>query len=141
MLLVAGLLLYTCATYVPSKLVGETVIWLGTGLGAGLILMFVLGSQDAQALLSYPLLRQIGKVSYSAYLSHMAVLICLTPRVLMALDAITDNLLALWFGGWLLTIVCVQAVSLLFYHLLEIPSMSLGRRVTEAIASIGSPKL
>ncbi|OAI03746.1 acyltransferase family protein [Methylomonas methanica] len=141
LLLLAGLAFYTCATFVPSELVGDKAVWLGSGLGAGLILMFVLGSKDAQRLLSQPVLRQIGKVSYSAYLSHMAILICLTPLVLKFLEGFTENRLALWFGGWLITIACVQGVSLLFYHWLEIPSMRLGRRVTDAIAAIGTPTL
>jgi peptidoglycan/LPS O-acetylase OafA/YrhL len=141
LLLLAGLALYTCGSYVPSGLFGDTAVWLGSGLGAGLILMFVLGSTDAQTLLSQPVLRQIGKVSYSAYLSHMAILICVTPYVLKVLEGFTDNRLALWFGGWLITVACVQGISLCFYHWLEIPSMSLGRRVTDAIAAIGKPKL
>jgi len=141
LLLLAGLALYTCGSYVPSGLFGDTAVWLGSGLGAGLILMFVLGSTDAQTLLSQPVLRQIGKVSYSAYLSHMAILICVTPYVLKVLEGFIDNRLALWFGGWLITVACVQGISLCFYHWLEIPSMSLGRRVTDAIAAIGTPKL
>jgi peptidoglycan/LPS O-acetylase OafA/YrhL len=86
--------------------------------------------------LSQPLLRQIGKVSYSAYLTHMAILICLTPIILTFLERLTDNRLLLWFGGWLLTIASVQGFSLLFYHWLEIPSMMLGRRVTDAIRAL-----
>jgi peptidoglycan/LPS O-acetylase OafA/YrhL len=71
----------------------------------------------------------------------MAILICVTPYVLKVLEGFTDNRLALWFGGWLITVACVQGISLCFYHWLEIPSMSLGRRVTDAIAAIGTPKL
>ena len=141
LLLLMGLLLYTSGTFMPVWLHGENSDWLASGLGAGLILLFVLGSKGAQALLSYPWLRQIGKVSYSCYLSHMAILICLTPHILKFLEGYTENRLALWFGGWLLTIVCVQSLSLLFYHWLEIPSMSLGRKVTDAIAAISTPKL
>ena len=135
-LLLLGLMFYTCATFVPAKIVGSTAIWLGTGLGAGMILMFVLGSKHAQTLLSVPFLRQIGKVSYSAYLCHMAILICLTPHLLNILAAVTENHFLLWLGGWLLTIVCVQAVSLLLYHWLEMPSMAIGRRVTDWIAAV-----
>lgn len=141
LLLLLGLLLYTSGTFIPAGIVGETAGWLGSGLGAGMILMFVLGSEKAQTLLSYPALRQIGKVSYSAYLSHMAILICLTPHILKFLEGFTESRLALWFGGWLITIACVQSLSLLFYHWLEIPSMTLGRKVTDVIAAIGTPKL
>lgn len=132
LLLVIGLLLYTIDTLVPAELVGDNAIWLGSGLGSGVILMFVLSSKATQRWLSYPLLRQVGKVSYSAYLTHMAVLLCLTPRILQGLETLTDNPKLLWFGGWLLTIVAVQSLSLLFFHYLEIPSMSLGRRLADA---------
>jgi peptidoglycan/LPS O-acetylase OafA/YrhL len=130
-LLLTGLLFYTCASLLPKQLFGETITWLCSGLGAGMILMFVLGSSDAQTALSIPILRQIGKVSYSAYLSHMAILICLTPYILKALEAFTENRFTLWLGGWLLTIVAVQCLSLLFYHWLEMPSMTIGRRIAD----------
>ncbi|WKJ90901.1 hypothetical protein QZJ86_01890 [Methylomonas montana] len=63
------------------------------------------------------------------------------PHLLKFLVGFTESPLVLWFGGWLITIVCVQAVSLLFYHWLEMPSMTLGPRVIDPIAAIGSPKL
>lgn len=132
-LLLLGLLLYTIDTLLPSEVLGSDAIWLGSGLGAALMLMYVLSSQRAQRWLSYPLLRQIGKVSYSAYLSHMAVLLCLTPYLLQILETWTQSPLALWFGGWLLTIAAVQSLSLLFYHWLEMPSMSLGRRLMQKL--------
>lgn len=137
LLLLAGLLLYTIDTLLPEELVGGDTLWLGSGLGSGMILMFVLSSQHTQRWLSYALLRQIGKVSYSAYLTHMAVLLCLTPYLLQTLEVWTADPLALWFGGWLLTIVAVQLLSLLFYHALELPSMALGKRLAEACKRLG----
>lgn len=141
LLLLIGLAFYTCGNYVPKHIVGETVIWLSSGLGSGLILMFVLGSKHTQRALSQPLLSQIGKVSYSAYLSHMAILLCVTPSILVFLEGFSSDRLVLWTGGWLITLACVQVISLLFYHGLEIPSMRLGRRVTDAIACLLKPTL
>lgn len=131
--LLIGLLLYTIDTLLPAEVLGSNAIWLGSGLGAGLILMFVLSSRDSQRWLALPLLRQLGKVSYSAYLTHMAVLLCLTPHLLTVLERWTQNPLWLWLSGWLITIVAVQAISLFFYHVLEIPSMSLGRRLAQRL--------
>ncbi len=139
--LLLGLTLYTSSTFVPFDLIGEAASWLASGLGAGLILMFVLGSAHTQTLLSQPVLRQIGKVSYSAYLSHMAILICLTPHILKLLEAVTENRLALWLGGWLLTVAFTQGVSLLFYQWVEMPSMTMGRRITNAFDATDSAKL
>lgn len=132
-LLVIGLLLYTIDTLLPTEILGGNAIWLGSGLGAGMILMFVLSSTTSQRWLALPMLRQIGKVSYSAYLTHMAVLLCFTPHLLAALELWTQNPLWLWFGGWLTTISAVQGISLFFYHFLEIPSMSLGRRLAQRL--------
>ena len=72
--LLIGLFFYTAADTVQDR-VGETVIWLSSGLGAGLIILYALSSVRTQQVLSHPALRQIGKVSYSAYLIHMAILI------------------------------------------------------------------
>lgn len=134
LLLLAGLLFYTSGNYLPKAYFGDSAIWLLTGLGAGMILMFLLGSQSTQSGLAHPFLRQIGKVSYSAYLSHMAILICLTPYILKATEALTDNRFAMWFAGWLITIIFVQGISLLFYHWLEMPSMTIGRRIADSLA-------
>ncbi|WP_445370364.1 acyltransferase family protein [Methylomonas sp. HW2-6] len=133
LLLLCGLLLYTSDTLFTAKSVGENTLWLGTGLGAGLILAVFAASPRWQNLLSVAALRQIGRVSYSAYLTHMAVLINLTPHLLIALEHVSHNRLLLWFGGWLGTIITVQGLSLVFYHVLEIPSMVLGRRLAEAL--------
>jgi hypothetical protein len=78
-------------------------------------------------------LRCIGKVSYSAYLIHMLVLMCITPYLLSSLELIITNFEWLWFAGWFLTIVVVQFLSGLLYYSLEIPSISLGRRINTII--------
>ncbi len=135
LILVIGLVLYNSAS-IFYNVANDTVIWLGSGLGAGLILMFASGSLRTQQILSYTLLRQMGKVSYSAYLTHMAILIGLTPYILSGLEVLTTERTPLWFGGWLLTVLAVQAVSQLSYHWLEIPSISLGRRVTDAFTAL-----
>lgn len=126
-ILICGLLFYTLGDILPGQL-NDTPLWLSTGLGAGLILMFVFGSINGQKWLSHPLLRQIGKVSYSAYLMHMAILICVVPHFLKTLEMFSSNQLVLWFAGWAMTLASVQLLSLLSYHYLEIPSISLGRR-------------
>jgi peptidoglycan/LPS O-acetylase OafA/YrhL len=128
LLLFAGFLLYSAGSSIPPN-VNENIFWLCSGVGAALLIVFVLGSLRSQAILSKPLLRHIGKVSYSAYLLHMAVLMCLTPYILKGLEAITGNLFLLWLGGWLLTVAIVQLLSLASYHWLETPSISLGRWV------------
>lgn len=132
LMLVIGLVLYNSAS-IFYNVANDTVIWLCSGLGSGLILMFASGSIRTQQILSYPVLRQMGKVSYSAYLTHMAILIGLTPYLLSGLELFTTDRSKLWFGGWLLSVMAVQAISQISYHWLEIPSISVGRRVTDAL--------
>ena len=128
-LLLVGIGFYTSAGVLQGLALNESLEWFCSGLGAGLIILFALSSRRAQAFLSYPILRQVGKVSYSAYLIHMAILICLTPHLLKGLEFFTANRMTLWFSGWLLTLAIVQLLSTLSYHWLETPSMAMGRRV------------
>ena len=129
--LLAGLLLYTSGDTLP-KSVGETFVWLSSGLGASLIIMVALSSIRTQAALSNTLLHQMGKVSYSAYLIHIAVLICVTPTLLSGLALLTVNTWALWLGSWVLTVIIVQWIAWLLYYALEMPSIKLGRCVLKS---------
>ncbi len=127
-ILLMGLFFYTSASTFPPSF-GDSVISLVQGLGASLIILYALSSSRTQGILSNSILRQIGKVSYSAYLIHMAILICLTPYLLKGLEAYSLNTTWLWFSSWLLTLVIVQFLSLVFYYGLEIPSIRLGRKL------------
>jgi peptidoglycan/LPS O-acetylase OafA/YrhL len=124
-----GLYFYTSASTFPQSF-GEIVISLAQGMGASLIILYALSSIRTQGLLSNGILRQIGKVSYSAYLIHMAILICLTPYLLKGLESFTLNTIWLWPSGWLLTIIIVQLLSFVSYYCLEIPSIRLGRKLS-----------
>ena len=127
-----GLSFYASGSIIHQNL-GDTVVTLTYALGSGLILLYVLCSQRSQQLLSYSLFRQLGKVSYSAYLIHMAILICLTPHLLKALESLTSNHLGLWLGGWLSTVLVVQVLSLLFFQLLEKPCINIGRQAVNRL--------
>jgi peptidoglycan/LPS O-acetylase OafA/YrhL len=140
LVLLIGLFLYTSGGVMEGQ-VGENGVWLASGLGAGLILLFVMGSVGTQAFLSHPALRQIGRASYSAYLIHMLILLCLTPYLLKWLESLTIDHSGLWFGGYILTLLIVQLLSLLSYHWLEVPSVAMGRRIVDGIRSWGCPEL
>lgn len=131
MILLIGIFFYTSGSIFQGLDVNEKLVWFSSGFGAGLIILFALSSSRAQTFLSLPILRQIGKVSYSAYLIHMAILICLTPHLLKGLESFTTNRTVLWFGGWLMTVAIVQLLSLLSYHWLETPSMAIGQRIMQ----------
>lgn len=128
-MLILGLLCYTAADTLYSIL-NNTGLWLSSGLGASMLLMYVLGSNRAQIILSWSILRYIGKVSFSLYLLHMAVLICLTPYVLQVLAHWTDQRLVLWLVAWLETTSFSLILSAFFYHWIEVPCMTLGRHLS-----------
>ncbi|MDO9106355.1 MAG: acyltransferase [Methylovulum sp.] len=130
LILIIGLFFYTAADSL-YRVLNDTGLWLVSGLGATMMLMFVLGSAHAQTVLSLPGLRHIGKVSYSIYLLHMAVLMCLTPYLLQILEQLTSNRFGLWLGGWLATIVLSLLLSLCSYQWLELPCMAMGKRLNK----------
>ncbi len=130
-ILLVGLLLYTSGNTLPKSL-GETFIWLSSGVGASLLIMYALSSVKTQAVLSNCILRHTGKVSYSAYLIHIAILICITPTLLSGLESLTLNITVLWFSGWIFSIIVVQLLSGLLYYALEVPSIKLGRCVLKS---------
>jgi peptidoglycan/LPS O-acetylase OafA/YrhL len=132
LILLVGLLLYT-AINTTEHMLGETSMWLITGLGASLIIIYTLSSQRTQGYLQQPILRLLGKVSYSAYLIHMLILLCVTPYFLTQLELFSSHHLWLWLGAWLLTVLSVQVLSLLSYYYIEIPSISLGRKLINAL--------
>ncbi len=131
-ILLLGLLFYT-AISTTAHVFGETFMWIVTGLGAGLIIIYTLSSHRTQSFLEWPILRQLGKVSYSAYLIHMLILLCLTPFLLTQLELFSSKHLWLWLGAWLLTVISVQLLSLLSYYYIEIPSISLGRKLINGL--------
>lgn len=134
--LLVGIFLYSSGSIVQEFSIGEAAVWIGSGLGASLILLFALSSLRTQNLLSHPLLRQMGKVSYSAYLTHMAILLCLTPLLLSVLESFIANRFGLWLGGYLLTVSTIQLASLLSYYWLEVPSIVMGRHVLHSCQKV-----
>lgn len=126
--LLGGLLLYSTGT-MSRQWGGDALAWQTLGLGAGLILIFALCSTHMQRLLSGKILGTIGRVSYSAYLIHMAFLICVTPWLQLGLQQFVSNFQCLWWLGWLLTVVAVQLLSMAFYTVLELPSIRLGKQL------------
>lgn len=132
LILLFGLGLYTSGSMIQG-LMAEPLVWSSSGLGAGLILMFALGSSAAQGFLSTSLLHRLGRTSYSSYLIHMLILMCVTPDLLKMLENITHNHGLLWLAGWLSTFCIVQSLSWLSYYWIEIPSITMGKRMIAAL--------
>jgi len=123
-----GLLLYSCGETLGDVVAPSLIGWL-TALGAGLLLLAAFGSAKTQRVLSLAGFRQVGKVSYSIYLIHFAVLINATPGLLDLLHATPGGFVFAWWAGLAANIVLSVALATVSYRLLEVPSMALGRRL------------
>ncbi|MGZ5000470.1 MAG: acyltransferase family protein [Methylomonas sp.] len=131
LVLIAAILLYTFGGLFQNVDIQESIVWASSGLTAALVLVFASSSERTQAVLTHPILRQIGRISYSAYLIHMVILLCITPRILHWLEPNLADHLMLWVGGYLLSVAIILVLSAIGYRFLEIPSISIGRRITK----------
>ena len=104
-----------------------------TGLGSALLLASAFGSARAQKLLSLSALRQIGKVSFSLYLLHFAVLAHATPWFLAWLDAPPGAFVAAWWLGLAANLAASIGLAALCYRWVEVPAMALGKRLGRAL--------
>ena len=131
-----GLFLYTMGETSDAWVSPDAIGWL-TGLGAGVLLASVIASAKSQRILSLPILRYLGKISYSIYLIHFAVLINTTPLLLHQLNASDDAFLFAWWLGFVATIACSVCLAALSYRFVEVPSMALGKRLGRTVAAGG----
>jgi peptidoglycan/LPS O-acetylase OafA/YrhL len=109
--------------------------WVATGAGSAMLLLYVSSAPRVRAMLSLRWVRHLGAISYSIYLSHFAVLLCLAPRVLAEAQRFGFGRHVAWAIGLIATILVTLAVSSILYRLVEIPSISLGRTVNARISS------
>ncbi len=94
--------------------------WL-TALGAGGLIVICINSQICKRVLHWPPIHQLGLMSYSLYLLHFIVLMtCLhlllgrIPRLMIQFLVLVLSLVVSWFS----------------YRWIELPSMNLGRRLS-----------
>jgi peptidoglycan/LPS O-acetylase OafA/YrhL len=130
LVLLVGLLLYTYRYTVPSYLGmsdDALYIWFITGVGSACILVFAIASPHTRSFFSQKWAIYIGRISYSVYLTHMLVLICLTPYVLKLLAWLPPGIL--WLGGLGFSVGCVVVISEVSYRLVEAPSIALGKKL------------
>jgi peptidoglycan/LPS O-acetylase OafA/YrhL len=108
----------------------ENLIWILTGTGGFLLLLFVFMSDKTQSVLNTRFIKFIGKLSYAIYLVHGAVLIFVVPRFISAINALgVVNSYTVWALGLLglLTITFLTAALLNKY--IEIPLVKFGNRL------------
>jgi peptidoglycan/LPS O-acetylase OafA/YrhL len=95
-------------------------------VGAVLLLATVLYSRKLQSFLNLRALRIFGKYAYGFYLLHMVVIFCVAPGLFSRLGSLGS-------GAWLLvlsvSILSTLLLAAVFYHVVELPSIHLGRWV------------
>ena len=100
---------------------------LGFALGYGLCLSALLfGPQELQRLFSWPLLRQIGFMSYSLYIWHVPILLAFMLYVLPHIHFLSNT--AVYSVYWLCVICCIIPFSYLFYRCIERPWIQLANK-------------
>ncbi len=107
------------------------------GLGAAALLVACSATPGLRAWLVRGVAHHVGRTSYSLYLSHFLVLLCVTPRLMaFALTHHRGPWVATWAGGLAATIGLALVVAEVVYRLVEVPSIALGRRTTAAISTV-----
>ena len=114
----------------------EIWLWYITEIGALMMLMALIGSPRLQHVLDTKPLTYLGRISYSFYLWHFAVLLCFTPRFFGFLSGIgpvsTDAARCI---GLLATVAVTIGVSDLSFRFIEKPSIQLGKRLNLLVSS------
>jgi peptidoglycan/LPS O-acetylase OafA/YrhL len=143
LILLVGIGLYTFRFTLPVYLhwtLSEATLTTVSGLGSMCILGYVIGSNRAQATLSLPGLRFLGRVSYSIYLVHFLVMMVFSARFLSLLDAPKAMAVPAWWAGFAVTVGLTLLGAAASYRLFEAPSMAAGKFLARRLrGSNGGP--
>lgn len=110
-----------------AALLTDPVIWLITALGSTMLLSCCFGSEKIQKILDHASLKFVGQVSYSLYLIHMLVLICITPFMIQLIELFIDERSLVWIGGWLSTLLVSLFLAHYLYQWVEKPSINFAK--------------
>lgn len=135
--LVAGLALYTFRYTLPvymPRWFAPFPSWHVTAVGSALLLLCVMASTRARQVLGKGVLGFLGRISYSIYLTHFLVLMCLTPRVLAWYRG--ANVTLAWTTGFVATTGLTVLASAVLYWLVELPSIQWGRDMGRWLARV-----
>jgi peptidoglycan/LPS O-acetylase OafA/YrhL len=108
----------------------DTLIWILTGVGGYLLLLFVFISEKMKRILNTQFIRVIGRLSYAIYLVHGAVLIFVVPRLIVIINNIgVVNTYAVWTLALIgLLLVTLLAATILNKYV-EIPFVKFGNKM------------
>ncbi|WP_207532686.1 acyltransferase family protein [Desertivirga arenae] len=101
-------------------------------LGTSLLLIILIGSQQIQSVLSNKILVFLGSISYSVYLSHMVILMCVVPYTLKFLNAhyAFSNPYLTRFVGLSVLLGLTIPISYLLHIAVEKPAISFSKQLS-----------
>ena len=115
--------LYSWTAFLPG-LDFKQASWLVMVLGAGCMLTVLVQSNKLQAFFDTRLCQFLGQISFSLYLTHIAVMMSVSPQMFLALyESMSFSYAAA--TCFLLTIPVMIAVATLNYHWVEKPAITL----------------
>jgi peptidoglycan/LPS O-acetylase OafA/YrhL len=82
-----------------------------------------------QNILGHASLKFVGQVSYSLYLIHMLVLICITPFMLQLIELFIDERAVVWLCGWVSTLLVSLFLANYLYQWIEKPSINFAKHL------------
>lgn len=140
LILLIGIVLYgfmnTVEIYLPLR-IHDSISTFAKGLGSVSILFAVLSSSRLQKILSHSFFRHLGKVSYSIYLCHFAILLVWAPQVIRGMNAIGITHVGIaWCAGFVLTTLATWLVSTVLYHICEVPCIAQAKKISKSIVKL-----
>lgn len=107
-------------------------LWNIAAFGAVVIVCAALVSAPFGRVLCLPFINWLGRISYSVYLLHIAVLYLLVPWAMQAAAALGGQEWAIWLAGLAATLGFSLGLAQLFYWMVERPCTRLARDVIKA---------
>ncbi|MEL4893262.1 acyltransferase [Xanthomonas protegens] len=123
---VAGLLGLAAAVALLSRAIAPAIGWIACGLMYALLLLGM--SQCAPRFVVNPISTSLGKISYSLYLGHPAIIAILAPLFGHVRQATSVPALA-YATCALATLAVALPLAWLTYRLIEVPGIALGKRL------------
>ena len=114
----------------------DNLIWLITGLGSFLLLLYCLSSEFLIKILKKNFFKLLGRYSYSIYLIHSVVLIYLIPKFILLLNNFEIfNKYIVLSSALIFLLVTTFILSSLLTKTIELPFVNYGNKLLKKIHS------
>jgi len=122
-----GIIFIVIVIFIPQNIISLTSNWTILGLLGFAILAFVQATKSIQSILNQTVLKFIGKISFGIYLMHWPIMFIILPIFHKNLKNSSLSNHSVWCITALICMLITILVSILFYNLVEKPSIQLGK--------------